>query len=171
MLSISKKNRSGFTLIEMVLSIAIMAIVAGVVGPIMITGVRSYGLVEKRKSALAQVRLVMDRLSQEVRLIATTNDIDTFTSSTFQFDIPSEANINYTLSGANLTRSGVVMADGVTSISFTYYDSNGNVTATKANIWRIGVEMVLNAGTGYGSIKVRQQIFPRQFFSDYAGYQ
>lgn len=161
----------GFTLVELLLSIAILGILAAVVGPVLGTGIRSYALTVNRKVALNSARLAVERITTETRLIATQNDIDTFTSSVFQFDLSTESNINYSLSGGSLQRSGVTLANNATALTFTYLDANGISTATKANIQRIQIELSINAGTGYGSITVRNQVFPRKFFSRYAGFQ
>lgn len=155
----------------MVLSIAIIAVLAGVVGPILTNGFRSYTLVAKQRATLAQARLATDRIMADIRLIPDQNNIITFTSSIFQFNTINESNVTYTAGGGNLTRSGVLLADGITSLTFTYLDANGVPTATKANIQRIGYEIVANAGSGYGTITIRNQVFPRRFFADYAQFQ
>lgn len=150
---------------------AILGILAAVVGPVLGTGIRSYALIVNRKVALNSARLAMERIASEARLIATQNDIDTFTSSVFQFDLSTESNINYSLSGDNLQRSGVTLANSAMALTFTYLDADGNSTATKANIQRVQVELSISAGAGYGSMTVRNHVFPRKFFSRYAGFQ
>ncbi|MBI2091573.1 MAG: prepilin-type N-terminal cleavage/methylation domain-containing protein [Deltaproteobacteria bacterium] len=164
-------RRGGFTLVELVLSIAIIAILAASVGPILTTSFRGYDLVAKRRIALAQIRIALDRMCGEIALIPDTANIVTFTSTNFTFNIPSESNVAYTTSGSTLTRSGVNLADNVTSLAFTYLDSAGNSTATKANIKRIKVEASVTAGAGMGTLNIRDQVFPRRFASAYAGYQ
>lgn len=156
---------------ELLLSVAILGILAAVVGPVLGAGIRSYMFTVNRRVALNSTRMAMERMASEIRLVATQNDIDTFTSSVFQLDLSTENNINYSLSGGNLQRSGVTLANNVTALTFMYLDANGSSTATRANIQRIQVEFTVNAGAGYGSITVRNQIFPRKFFSRYAGFQ
>ncbi len=166
-----KPRAPGFTLIELVLTIAIMGIVIGLVGPMLYGGVRSYSLVASHKAALAQVHLAMERMTYEIRLIPATANIDTWTASDLQFDLPTEANVRYTLSGTDLQRSGIDLASNVTSLAYTYYDSSGNPAAVVDNIYRICVEMTLSAGEGFGSITVRNTIFPRRFATAYANFE
>jgi len=162
---------TGFTIIEMVLSIAIIGILAMLVGPMLITGGKGFEIVSKRKAVLNEARLAMDRVCAEVSLIPTTGDIVTFTSTNLVFNTPSENNIAYTLSGGNLTRSGTTISGGIANLAFTYLDANGAATAVKANIKRIGIEFSVSAGASFGTLYIRDQIFPRRFSSAYAGYQ
>lgn len=164
-------THKGFTLVELVLSIAIVGVLAAVVGPILIGAVKSYALVTNRQATLNSTRLAIERMSSEMKLIPSANSIDIFQASTFQFDTPSENDINYTLSSGNLLRSGAVLVSNVTSLSFAYLDANGAPTATKANIKRISVEMTINAGSGFGTLQLRTQVFPRRFAAYYANFQ
>ncbi len=167
----TQNTRSGFTLVEVVLALAVVGILAGLVGPAITSGIRQYALSMRQKVALSQARLAMERIGAEMLLIPATTSIDTWTSSVVQFDISGENNINYSLSGSNLQRSGVILASNVSSLSYTYLDANGNTATAQSDIRRIGYEIVVSAGTGYGSIRLRSQIFPRQFSPAYAGFQ
>jgi len=165
------KPTQGFTLIELVLSIALIGIMAGLVGPMLTNGIKSYAMVASRKTALGQVRLSMERIAYEIRLIPNTASIDIWTGSAIQFDLPTEANISYSLTGSNLMRSGVVIADNVTVLTFSYYDSSGNPAAAVGDIYRIRFEITQNTGNGFGSITVRNTVFPRRLATAYANFQ
>jgi prepilin-type N-terminal cleavage/methylation domain-containing protein len=162
---------TGFTIIEMVLSIAIIGVLAMLVGPMLITGGKGFEIVSKRKSVLNETRLAMDRFCAEASLIPTTDDIVTFTAANLEFNTPAENNISYTVSGGSLTRKGAAVATGISNLAFTYLDANGNQTAVKADIKRIGIEFSVSAGASYGTLYIRDQVFPRRFSSAYAGYQ
>lgn len=162
---------TGFTIIEMVLSIGIIGLLAMLVGPMLITGGKGFEMVSKRKAVLNEARFAMDRVCAEATLIPTTGDIVTFTPTNLVFNTPAENNIAYTLSGGNLTRSGITIAGGISNLAFTYLDANGAPTAIQANIKRIGIEFAVSAGAGFGTLYIRDQVFPRRFSSAYAGYQ
>jgi len=170
-LQIIQCHKKGFTLVELVLSIALIALVAFLIAPMFISGVRSYSLVADRKAALAEARLAMDRMTQEIRLIPSTDDITTWDAGQITFNKPTENNITYTLAGGNLTRNGAIMAENVDSLAFSYLDQNGDPAVAKADIERVRFEMVKGAGTGHGNLRVRNQVFPRRFSSAYAGFQ
>ena len=163
-------HKKGFTLVELVLTIALIAIVAGVIAPVLVGGLRSYVMISSQKAALAQVRLAMERMSAEIRLIPDTDSIDTWTSTQFQFDIPSESNVRYRLQSGDLQRGSTDLASNVSNLNFTYLNSGGNPAAAKEDIYRIGVEMTLDAAGGQGSITIRTEVFPRRFSSAYADF-
>ena len=166
-----KRRLSAFTLIELVLAIAIIGLSAMLLGPPLVNAVKGFTMMANRKSALSGARLAMERMFSETILIPSTDDIDTWTGTNFQFDIPTESNISYALNSGNLERSGVILTDDVTSLTFAYYDSSGNTASTKADIKRVGFEIVVNAGTGSGTLKTRTQAFPRRFSSAYDGFE
>lgn len=164
-------NKKGFTLIELILSVAIIGILAMVIAQALFTGVSSFDIVSKRKALLSDIRLAIDRMSYEITLIPDTNNIVSFSSSSLTFNIPSENNITYTLNSSNITRSSAVIAGNVSSLTFTYLDAAGASTAVKANIKRIGIEISASAGSSYGTLNVKTQAFPRRLATRYAGYQ
>lgn len=162
---------TGFTLVEVILTIVILGIIGALVGPILKSGVKSYNLIYSRKAALGQARFAMERMVDEMRLIRSTSDITTWTQSNLQFNIPNESAISYSLSGNNLLRKGAILADGVTLLQFSYLDSNGNQAGAVGDIRRIGIEMQVSAGASKGSIKQRTQVFLRGVSSLYVGYE
>lgn len=140
-------------------------------GVILSEGLKSYQLASSRKAALQSARLSMERMVRDIRLIPSAASIDSFSSTAFQFDISGENNISYSRNGNNLERSGGVLASSCTGLIFTYLDSNGNPTSTQANIRQVQIEMTMTAANNQGTYTMRSRIFPRQFSTDYAGYQ
>jgi len=63
----SNTKQSGFTLIEMVVVISIMAIIAGISSVIIGRSLDSYAALDRRNELQASVRLVLERISREVR--------------------------------------------------------------------------------------------------------
>ncbi len=165
-----RRTKKGFTLVELVLVIALIALVAGIIAPIMVGGLRSYVMISSQKAALAQVRLAMARMSAEIRLIPDTGSIDTWNASELRFDLPDENNIRYRVQNNDLQRSNTDIAANVSNLNFTYLNSSGNPAGAKADIYRIGVEMTLDAAGGQGSITARTEIFPRRFSNAYADF-
>jgi len=160
----------GFTLVELVLSVAIIGIIAAASLPLLMSGAKNYGMVAKRKVLLSEVRAAVERMNYEIRLIPSTDDIITFTPTQFTFNIPSQSNITYTVSGGVLRRSGVALADNATSLNFLYLDENGVLTANKPMIKRISFEAVFDI-SGYGTLKLRDSVFPRRFSTAYSGFE
>lgn len=162
----SIRGCAGFTLIELVLSIAILGIVVGLLSGLMSESLRSYGIVSDRRVSLDAVRLATGRFKRELILIESTDDIDSFSANSIQFDLPSETNISYSRSGNNLMRKSDVLANNVSYLDFDYLDSSGNETGTKANIRSVRIEMVLDSANNHGSHRIRTEVVLRNLYYD-----
>ena len=62
-----KNKQSGFTLIEMIVVISIVAIIAGISSLIIGRSLDSYAALDRRNQLQASIRLVLERISREVR--------------------------------------------------------------------------------------------------------
>ncbi len=155
----------------MVLAIAIVGIVAALVAPSLIGGMKSYSLVTKRTGTLNSARLAMDRFSQEASLIPSAASITTWQPSDFQFNLSTELNVRYWLNGTNFQRGSSVLASNVTAATFTYLDANGAVAAAVGNIRRIVLELRISGGTDAGELRLRTAVFPRQLSTAYADFK
>ncbi len=158
-------------MVEMVLAIAVIGIVAALVGPSLLGGVKGYSIVAKRSGTLNSARLAMERFSQEAALIPSAAAIDTWQALDFQFDISTEDNVRYWLNGSNFQRGAGVLCDGVTSATFTYLDADGAVAANVNDIKRIVLELRLSAGSGTGELRLRTAVYPRQLSNAYADFK
>jgi prepilin-type N-terminal cleavage/methylation domain-containing protein len=166
MLINKNSKNAAFTLIELILSIAVLGIVGVVLSTMLIEAIKSYQLVSSRRESLTEIKLAIERMKQEINLITSQNNIDSIGDTNFQFDLPPDADINYFLDGNNLMRKNDILASNVNSLDFDFLDSNGNQTATIANIQRIRIEIVIQSPNNEGVQRIRTQIFPRNFYYD-----
>jgi len=60
-------SKNGFTLIELVISIVLVGIIAGVVGPIIFYGAEGFQQQVARKELVSRARLALERMSRELR--------------------------------------------------------------------------------------------------------
>ena len=165
-------KRRGFTLVELVLSIALVGVLAGVLGVALFQGVKGFDLVSSRKSTLAQARLAMERMVREIRLIQQSSDVVNVSSTTqFNFEYPHGTSIQYALSGGNLMRNTDVLARNVNALAFTYLDGAGVATATAAQVRSVRIQLTLNAPNSHGTLTLRTQIFLRNTGNNYAAFQ
>lgn len=165
------KKIFGFTLVELVLVIAMIGILGAVLGPGLGTALRGYDVIVSRRTTLAQARSAMDRIVHEIRLIGSPSDIlDVSSSSSFQFEYPNNVSITYSLSGTDLLRDSDVLASPVSSLEFKYYRGSGAETATPSQVRRVQVTFTLTAPGSHGSLTLRTNVYLRALSDRYADF-
>ena len=138
--------RKGFTLIETVIVILILSIIAAIASKVMQAAFNAYFTNQYITNANIQARLALERLSRDVRAISSAGSISTATASQLSFTDVNGNTITYQLTGSQLMRSGQVLADGVSNLSFTYLDRNAASTTTPANICYVTTTLGFNSG-------------------------
>ena len=150
------KNDRGFTLIEVVMVIALAGIIAGIVAMPLAEGVKGWFYVTVREDISQSGRVAMERMLREVRNTArdciSTAEVEKFTFGT---DLSNCSAITFSLAVPNIQRIDISgtsnLADNVQSLEFKYYDNGNNElakpVAIPANIRRVAIEIVsINSG-------------------------
>lgn len=143
-------DRQGMTLVEMMISVSIFAVVLGVVMGFMTTSGRSYSATRERVQAQQSMRAVVSLLTKEVRstgcdpnsvgfdrFLVADDDVlrcqmDLNGDSDVTDTAPDES-VTYSFNAATgeLSRDGgsgaIVILRGLTSVTFTYRDGDGNL--------------------------------------------
>ncbi|MBI5078655.1 type II secretion system protein [Candidatus Saganbacteria bacterium] len=144
-----KSNKPGFTLIEAVVVISLLAIVSFGIGGFILTSMQNWMLTSGREAAVNNARNAMNRVTAELRRINKPANILTAASSKCAFVDISTQVITFEQSAANLLRNSDILAAGLGSpegLRFTYLDANGNVTAVTQDIRSIRVWLFLFSG-------------------------
>jgi len=163
-------KKRGFTVVEMVMVIAILGILIGTLAPWLIESAQSFNLISNRKSMLGQIRSGFDRMVAEIRLIPGQAQIISTTSGSFQFQYPTGTSITYSLSGTNLMRNSDILINNVTALSFTYYDQSGTATTTPGSVRSVMINLTATAPNTSSSLTVQTRIFIRNTGNYYANF-
>lgn len=156
-------NQRGFTLLEMLVSSAVFVIVLFAVYLMLMTSQITYARGENKVEIQQNARVAMQRMAREIRMSgydpsnASTTAIQAANANSITFiadldgdDISDQ--VTYRLQGNQVIRESASwvggawtpnppvsseLADGVTALSFSYFDSTDTATATLASIRRI----------------------------------
>ena len=156
-----RKHR-GFTLVELVLVIIIMSIITAITTPLLQEGFNAYFTSQSLTDADWQSRIAFSRINKELRTIPFPASITTASPTQLVFTDANSNSVTYQLTGSSLMRNSNVLADGVNSLTFGYYDRNGATTATIANIRYIS--MTLNITQSSANLTIKTVIYPRNFW-------
>lgn len=141
-------KKYGFTLIEMIIVIVITAILASVGVPLLVNLANSFQFSIARKNLSESAEVTLRRMDREIRRLRNIESISTATSTTYAFTDIDNYIIQYARSGSTLQRTlnvtTDILADNVTSLTFTYYDDFGNITAVLTNIRLIQIDITIS---------------------------
>lgn len=153
--------KRGFTIVELVLVIALLGIEAFVLGPPLAAAVKEYVLVSSRRQTLAEARSAMDLMVKEIRLLPLGGVTDVTSPTSFQFQYPLGTPITYALNGTTLERNGIALASNVGLLEFKYYNAAGTETAINANVRSVQIRLTINAPSNSGTLPLMTTVFLR----------
>lgn len=134
----------GVTLIEFVMVTLLLSIVAITISRVYIQGLTTQRTVARSNDAVWQGQVAFQRMVRDIRQVRAAVNVTTMTSARLTFIDMSGATIDYQLSGSTLTRNSVALADGVSSLTFTYKDKSNSVVATNTNLSYINIALSIN---------------------------
>lgn len=146
--------RRGFTLVELVMVILILAIVAGIGVPMLLETIDAWSFTSRFQDAAVYSAIVSNsRMSREIRRLLNDGSVSTATNSQITFTDLSSIAITFNRSGNTLMRNTDGLADNVTALTYTYYDDAGNTIVTPVvapndtNIRRVKADFSILAGS------------------------
>lgn len=169
------RKRSGFTLVETMLALVIVAIIAGVAAEVLVSGLNIYKLVVNRNNAFQTARMAMDRIVDEV-LMFDEYSISWLSNTRIGFWDQEGASTDFerrtvTQGGRSVVciyRGDDYLAGNVTQMDFDFYNASGASTAWSWLVRRINIEITVTAPDTAGSVHLRTDVFPRKFmYSDF----
>lgn len=136
-------QKQGFTLIEMVFVIIILSILSLMASRVIGAAFRAYYTNQGIVNADAQARLAFERMIRDIHAINSSSSITTASASTLSFTDVNGNTVTYALSGTQLQRNGIPLADGVSSMTLGYYNGSGAVTAVTTAIRYINITLTI----------------------------
>ncbi len=144
------RKQAGFTLIELLMSIVLISIIMVVVSRLYVQGVTSMLTSQNVTDATSQGRLAIERMVREIRGTRSAADISVMTASEYSFTDINGNSISYSLSGSSLMRNTEILANGISSLAFGYYDKNANVSTSSSTIAYVSITInVTQANANY----------------------
>ncbi|MCG3114775.1 MAG: type II secretion system GspH family protein [Candidatus Manganitrophus sp. SA1] len=161
-------DQRGFTLIELVLTIILVGIIAGMASVFLRQGLNAFVAEDARADITNQGRLAIERMAREMRMIRSRTAADlpgccTNPSTTFNFIDMSGSNITYAMTGNTITRNLIPLAAGdAVTMDFIHYQQDGvTLATTAAQVWSIQVDLTVTKSGESQAYRVR--VHPRNF--------
>jgi len=153
------QKTQGFTLIELIITILLMSIITVVVSTLFVQGLSAYNTGKQVINAYWQGEISLERMVRDIRAVRSSADITTASASQFVFTDTGGNSITYQLTGTSLMYNSQILADGIQSLTFGYYDKNGAVTAVIANIRYITIS--INVTQSNANLTFATAVYPR----------
>lgn len=159
----------GFTLVELILSIALIGILFAFGGVILTQGLDSYAHISERQVNLQQSRYAMDRMVKELAIAgaAPATRIQMLTPTKIDF-IDDQGNSAYFDLNNQILRRGTgtgnnTLAENVTSLTFTGLDQNGNNVTNPSQIRRVRIQLSTLPSGQTAPLNLRTYVFIRNY--------
>ncbi len=163
-------TKSGFTLVELIIGMAVVSIISVVVASIISVSTNTVENIQNRKEIVIDGSNSVKRFSREYEALV---DLISIGSATVRFSYLKSSYssddtllVEYTISNGNLSRqiigsgSPKIVTNNVVvdSSAFYYYDQNDDLTNTLANVWRTRMNLFLESGDQ--SVRYIADVFP-----------
>jgi hypothetical protein len=151
-------------LIELIITIVVVGLIAGVIGMLMLQGMRAFTAQDTKATITTQGRLAIERIARDLRLARsrTPADIPVMGAAALTFVDTSGATIAYASGGGTITRNGVALASAPTAtLAFSYFRQDGTGAGSADQVWTIQVDLTFTGTNESQDFRVR--VHPRNF--------
>jgi type II secretory pathway pseudopilin PulG len=162
-----KSSQKGFSLVEVCLTIVVTAMISLTVASIVQTSANSYDYLSSEHERLQKAYFIIDRIARELRLCGN-NCLTAIADDRVDFLDKDNIPANFRLVGTTLNRGFSMMAEGIGSLHFDYYDQNRAVTAVPGDVRLIEIQIGL-AHPGQAIEIFSTRVFLRNYY--YASFE
>lgn len=141
----------GFTLVEMVMAIIVLAVLAAVTTPMMLQGILAYQATYNSLQTLDKLRYATERLAREIRetdRVAGVYTISMATTPPLTFTKADGTGVTVS-AGGTLSLSyatpavSAVLTDEYTTLAIAYFDANGASTTSASDVRYVELTLTL----------------------------
>ncbi len=158
-------NSKGYTLFELVLVIIILGVLfAG--GTVLLRPVLdSWSLAIPREEATDTSSYAMSRMIYEISQLRDKNSVLVATANEFRFTDMSGNVVRYWISGTNVMRNNDILARGVQTLAFSYFDKSHaalpapQVAPAATNLWQMVIKVIGQKGGQV--VTMESEVHPR----------
>ena len=161
-------RNSGFTLVEIVITIAVVSILAGIAAVIILQGIKAYTAEQAGSDVHYQARLAVERIAREARLIQSCPSltISSNPTGTLLFTDVNGAVVTFSYSTGNLLRNTNPLANGITSAQPFRFVGRDGATATTScsspnDIWFVDINVTDIQGSQ--ALQIQTRVHPMNF--------
>jgi len=158
-------SEKGFTLIELVMVMVMVATLAGFIGNIIYYEVNTYKIVTSRKAGLQDSRFAFSKIARDLRQIVSPDSIHQAAADSIRFDDVLDNTISYKFSENKILRNGDILLESVSTFQFSYYNNNDNQLTIPisdlSDIRSIGLSMSYDVGGR--TVSSQLKVTPRNF--------
>ena len=157
------KRDYGFTLVEIVLSISLVAILFSLSAILLNHGVSSFSTISQRGRQTQDARYAMERMMRELVLVmaGVGGDLNGTSATQISFKDKTGTNTDFHLNGQNLFRGNDLLLNRVTGLVFTGYRSDGTVTSSVPQTRRLRIQLTTLPQGETAALTLRSDIFLR----------
>lgn len=157
------QNKKGFTLVEIILSISLIAILFSLSAWILDRGVSSFSAIASRAKKHQEARYAMERMTRELLVVSTGSQGDLTNLQTSQISFKDQLGIstNFNLNGQTLSRGTDILLENVTGLTFTGYNSSNQTTQSNPQVRRIRIQLTTLPVGQTAPLTFRTDIFLR----------
>ncbi|MGB3242484.1 MAG: lamin tail domain-containing protein, partial [Candidatus Omnitrophota bacterium] len=163
------RSLTGFTILEIILVIGLLSLIVVAIAPFFRTTVEGWDVKDRQLEVMQHGRVGMDRM---VKTIKSAKQFSAANASDIGFMDADDTEIEFRLNGGALEeRQGGSgpwddLSEPVDSLSFTYYDKDGNTTTSAASVRSVKIAMTVSDSEGkVSSVTFNSQITPRKDFA------
>jgi prepilin-type N-terminal cleavage/methylation domain-containing protein len=133
--------KSGFTLLEILLTMTLLGILSSIVGKTLLTEYIAVSNFNNISESSWNAYIGLERIVNDIHTLGLSSSISTMNPTQLTFTDLNNNSISFQLSGTTLLRNSITLSSGVQSLTFRYLNSAGATTTTASEVYYIAITM------------------------------